>query len=188
LWFAGANFTYRRTKVSDTARKKLYWFLRAEIAVLFCLICIWIVKIATVEINSTKAATPRQVVAGQDSANAGLLTGLAYRRSETIEEKIQSYKEAIRTNPNDFDAYFGLGDCYSALGRNEESMEANKQAVRIRPDYAFARIAMGLDYYNLGRYQEAIETYNQAIESDPSVANSAQVLIANAYTASGWQQ
>jgi tetratricopeptide (TPR) repeat protein len=173
--------------VSDTARKKMHWFLRAEIAVLFCLICIWIVKIATVDIGSTKAAAPRQVVAGQDSANAGLLTGQVYRSSDNIEETIQSYKEAIRANPNDFDAYFGLGDCYSALGRNEESLEANKQAVRIRPDYAFAHIAMGLDYYNLGRYQEAIETYNQAIQVDPIVANSAQVLIANAYTASGRQ-
>jgi len=171
--------------VSDTARKKMYWFLRAEIAVFFCLICIWIVKIGTVEIDSTKASIPRQVAAGQDSANANLLTDLAYSKSETIEEKIQSYKEDIRTNPNDFDAYFGLGDCYSALGRNEESMEANIQAVRIRPDYAFAHIALGLDYYNLGRYQEAIETYNQAIQVDPSVADSAQVLIANAYTASG---
>lgn len=171
--------------MSDTAKDKMYWFLRAEIAVLFCLICIWIVKIATVEINSTKAATSRQIVDGPDSANAGLLTGQAYRGSETIEETIRSYKEAIRTNPNDFDAYFGLGDCYSALGRNEESLEANKQAVRIRPDYAFARIALGLDYHNLGRYQEAIETYNQAIASDPSVADSAQILIANAYTASG---
>jgi tetratricopeptide (TPR) repeat protein len=46
---------------------------------------------------------------------------------------------------------------------------------------------MGLDYYNLGRYQEAIETYNQAMQVDPIVANSAQVLIANAYTASGRQ-
>jgi len=174
--------------VSDTAKKKMYWFLRAEAVVLVCLICIWIVKIATVDIHSTKAATPSQVVASQDSANAGLLIGQAYRSSDNIEETIQSYKEAIRTNPNDFDAYFGLGDCYSALGQNEESMEANKQAVRIRPDYAFAHIALGLDYYNLGRYQEAIETYNQAVKIDPSVANAAQLLIANAYTASGWQQ
>ena len=160
--------------MNDTAKKKMYWFLRAEIAVLFCLICIWIVKLATVNIGSTKAAAPSQVIASPDSVN--------------IEEAIQSYKEAIIINPNDFDAYFGLGDCYSALGRDEESMEANKQAVRIRPDYAFARIALGLDYYNLGHYQEAIETYNQAIELDPSVANAAQLLIGNAYTASGRQQ
>jgi tetratricopeptide (TPR) repeat protein len=174
--------------VSDTAKKKMYWFLRAEIAVLFCLICIWIVKLATVNIGSTKAAAPSQVVAGSESANASLLIGQAYRSSDNIEESIQSYKEAIRTNPNDFDAYFGLGDCYSALGHNEKSMEANKQAVRIRPDYAFAHIALGLDYYNLGRYQEAVETYNQAVKVDPSVANAAQILIANAYTASGRQQ
>jgi tetratricopeptide (TPR) repeat protein len=170
LWLAGADFIYRRTEVSDTANKKMYWFLRAEAAVLFCLICIWIVKLATVDINSTEAAALGQVVAGQDSAS--------------IEEAIQNYKEAIRTNPKDFDAYFDLGGCYSSLGRNEESMEANKQAIKIRPDYAFAHIALGLDYYNLGRYQEAIETYNHAIQIDPSVANAAHLLIGNAYTAS----
>jgi tetratricopeptide (TPR) repeat protein len=159
--------------VSDTANKKMYWFLRAEAVVLFCLICIWTVKLATVDIDSTQAAVPGQVVAGQDSAN--------------IEEAIQNYKEAIRTNPNNFDAYFDLGGCYSALGRDEESMEANKQAIKIRPDYAFAHIALGLDYYNLGRYQEAIETYNYAIQIDPSVANAAHLLIGNAYNASSRQ-
>jgi tetratricopeptide (TPR) repeat protein len=187
LWLAEIDFIYRRTEVSDTANKKMYWFLRAEAAVLFCLICIWIVKLATVDINSTEAAVPGQVVAGQDSANADILIGQAYRSSDHAEEAIQNYKEAIRTNPNDFDAYFDLGGCYSSLGRNEESMEANKQAVRIRPDYAFAHIALGLDYYNLGRYQEAIETYNHAIQIDSSVANAAHLLIGHAYTASSRQ-
>lgn len=174
--------------MSDTDKKKMYWFLRAEAVVLVCLICIWIVKIATVDIRSTKAAVSSQIVFNPYSANADLLSGQVYHSSGNNEEKIQSYKEAIRTNPNDFNSYFGLSGCYSALGQYEESMEANKQALRIRPDYAFARIALGLDYYNLGRYQEAIETYNQAIELDPSVANSAQLLISNAYTASGRQQ
>lgn len=174
--------------MSDTDKKKMYWFLRAEAVVFVCLICIWIVKIATVNIRSTKAAAPNQVIINPDGANAELLAGQVYHNSDNTEEKIQSYKEAIQANPNDFDSYFGLSGCYSALGQYEKSLKANKQALRIRPDYAFARIALGLDYHNLGRYQEAIENYNQAIKIDPSVANSAQILIGNAYTASGRQQ
>jgi len=172
--------------MSDNAKKKVRLIIGTELAVILCIVCIWIVKTATVGTTSTKATVLPQVEnTSPNTANVYLPVGNAYYKSENLEEAIQSYKEAIRANPNDFDAHFGLGGCYSRLGNEEQAMKATKEAVRIKPDYPFAHIALGLNYHNLGRYEEAIETYKQAMRLDPGLADQAELLISNAYTASG---
>ncbi|MGB2864101.1 MAG: tetratricopeptide repeat protein [Sedimentisphaerales bacterium] len=172
--------------MSDNAKKKVRLIIGTELAVILCVVCIWLVKTATVGTTSTKATVLQQIEnSSPTTANVYLPVGNAYYKSENPEEAIQNYKEAIRTNPNDFDAHFGLGGCYSELGNEEEAMKANTEAIRIRPDYAFAHLALGLNYHNLGHYDEAIETYKQAMRLEPSVADTAQMLIGNAFTASG---
>ncbi len=45
----------------DTVKKhKKHWFFNAGLAVLVCVICIWAVKLVTVDIGSTKAAVFKQ--------------------------------------------------------------------------------------------------------------------------------
>jgi tetratricopeptide (TPR) repeat protein len=172
--------------MSDNAKKKIRFLIGTELVVIFCVVCIWLVKTATVGIDSTKATVLQQTENIDTSTTDALLpAGNFYNKSGSIEQTIQNYKEAIRTNPNDFDAHFGLGGCYSELGNEEEAVKATKEAIRIRPDYPFAHIALGLNYHNLGRYEEAIETYKHAVELDPHLADTAQTLISNAYTASG---
>jgi len=47
--------------MSNTIKKhKKHWFFNAGLAVLFCVICIWVVKLATIDIDSTKAAVFKQ--------------------------------------------------------------------------------------------------------------------------------
>jgi tetratricopeptide (TPR) repeat protein len=172
--------------MSDNAKKKMRLVIGTELAVILCVVCIWVVKTATVGTTSTKATVLQQAEnVSPNTTNTHLPAGNVYYKSENPEEAIQSYKEAIRTNPNDFDAHFGLGGCYSELGYEEQAMKATKEAIRIRPDYAFAHIALGLNYHNLGQYDQAIETYKQAMRLKPSVASTAQMLIGNAFTALG---
>jgi tetratricopeptide (TPR) repeat protein len=172
--------------MSDNAKKKVCWIIGTELAVIFCIVCIWLIKTATIGTTSTKATvlTQTQNVI-PNTTNMHISLDPTYNESENLEKAIQRYKEAIRTNPNDFDAYFGLGDCYSKLGYEEQAMKATKEAVRIKPDYPFAQIALGINYHNLGRYEEAIETYKQAVKLDPGLADTTQLLMSNAYTASG---
>jgi tetratricopeptide (TPR) repeat protein len=168
--------------MSDNARKKIRFLIGTELAVIICLVSIWLVKTATVGIETTKATVLPQVgKAGTNTVNELLSAG----NTGNVEETIRNYKEVIRANPNDFDAYFGLGGCYSELGKEEEALKATKEAIRIRPDYPFAHIALGLNYYNLGRYDEAIDTYKHALELDPRLGDTAQTLINYAYAASG---
>jgi tetratricopeptide (TPR) repeat protein len=172
--------------MSDNAKKKIRFLIGTELAVILCLVCIWLVKTVTVGIETTKATVLEQTDnTNPNTTNLLLPASNAYNRSENLEQSILSYKEAIKANPNDFDAHFGLGGCYAELGNEEKALKATKEAIRIRPDYPFAHIALGLNYYKLGRYDEAIETYKHAVELDPHLADTVHTLISNAYTASG---
>ena len=172
--------------MSDNAKKKIRFVIGTELAVILCIVCIWIVKTATIGTASSQATVLKQAeYINLNTANAPQPIGNIFYKSDSPEGAIWGYKEAIRINPNDFDAYFGLGGCYSRLGYKEEAMMATKEAVRIRPDYAFAHIALGLNYHNLGQYDQAIETYKQAMRLDPDLADQAELLISNTYTASG---
>ncbi len=172
--------------MSDKTRKKVRYIIGTELAVILCIVCIWLVKTAAIGTASTKATVLTQAENNTpNTANAHISAGNVFYKTANLEEAIQSYKEAIRANPNDFDAHFNLGGCYSRLGYEQEAMMATKEAVRIRPDYAFAHIALGLNYHNLGQYDQAIETYKQAVRLNPQLADQAELLISNSYAASG---
>jgi tetratricopeptide (TPR) repeat protein len=171
--------------MSDNARKKIRFLIGTELAVILCIVCIWLVKTATVGTAITKATVFTQAENSSPNTTKPIFLGNVFNKPQNPEEAIQSYKEAIQANPNDFDAYFNLGGCYSKLGNEKEAMMATKEAVRIRPDYAFAYIALGLNYHNLGQYDQAIETYKQAMILDPQLAEQVKLLMSNSYAASG---
>jgi len=172
--------------MSDNAKRKIRFLIGTELAVILCIVSIWLVKTATIGTASSQATVLSQAEnATANTANAPVSLDKVFYKVQHPEDAIQTYKEAIRANPNDFDAYFNLGGCYSRLGYKEEAMMATKEAVRIRPEYAFAYIALGINYHNLGQYDQAIETYKQAMRLDPDLAEQAELLISNTYTASG---
>jgi tetratricopeptide (TPR) repeat protein len=171
--------------MSDSAKRKIRFLIGTELAVILCIVGIWFVKTATVGTTITNAMTLTQDENSNPNTAKPIFLGNVFIKPQNPEEAIQSYKEAIRKNPNDFDAYFNLGGCYSRLGNEKEAMLATKEALRIRPDYAFAHLALGLNYHNLGQYDQAIETYKQAIRLDPKLAEQANLLISNSYAALG---
>ncbi len=48
--------------MSDTVKQKKRWFLKAELAVLVCVICVWIAKSELIDIGNVKAEVPERVV------------------------------------------------------------------------------------------------------------------------------
>lgn len=96
-------------------------------------------------------------------------------------ESIEAYKEAIRINPDSWEAHHGLGWVYSGLGRYNEAIEAFKQAIRIDPDDALANLYLGDTYFKLARYNEAIEAYKQAIQIEPDFSENAHYGLGLAY-------
>ena len=49
-------------------------------------------------------------------------------------EAIESYKQAIRLDPDYAMAHYNLGLAYNSLGMHKEAIESHKQAIRIDPD------------------------------------------------------
>ena len=89
-----------------------------------------------------------------DSELADKLFDLIYKEEEELEgedsDKIDSYKQAIRIDPDYADAHNNLGLAYHNLEMYEEAIESYKQAIRIDPDYADA-------HSNLGNAEKAMK-------------------------------
>ncbi len=96
--------------------------------------------------------------------------GVVYGESGNLTEAIESYKQAIRIDPDDALAHYNLGVAYGELGRLAEAIESYQQAIRIDPDDVDAYINLGVAYGESGNLTEAIESYKQAIRIDPDDA------------------
>ncbi len=65
-------------------------------------------------------------------------------------------------NPQDYRAWYGLGQMYEILRMPFYSLHFHKQAQLIRPDDSRMLIAMGEVYEKLNRFDEALRCYKRA--------------------------
>jgi len=77
-------------------KPKMRWFLKAELGVLVCILCICVIKLVTADIDSTKAAVLKEAV--------------------TIRSNSAEVSDKTREFPTNFSETFGLvtGICYSS--------------------------------------------------------------------------
>ena len=83
---------------------------------------------------------------------------------------IESYKKALRIQPDYADAYYNMGVALNDKGDPEAAIESYKQALRIQPDYADAYNNMGVALNDKGDPEAAIESYKQALRIKPDFA------------------
>ena len=74
-----------------------------------------------------------------------------------------SFQKAVKLNPDNKEAYYGLGHIYSSQGRFKLAEEAFREAIRIDGDYAEAHTYLGQVLANQDRWKEAIAAYRQAL-------------------------
>ncbi|MCA9049600.1 MAG: tetratricopeptide repeat protein [Planctomycetaceae bacterium] len=107
------------------------------------------------------------------SANDWLLWG--YRLSTDFgryEDSEAAYREALRINPEDPDAWNNLGILLAdPLGRYEDSEAAYREALRINPEFAYVWNNLGnLLKDHLGRYEDSEAAYREALRINPKYA------------------
>jgi Flp pilus assembly protein TadD len=85
-------------------------------------------------------------------------------------EAIETYKIAIRLDPNYAPAFGGLGDAYLNSGNSQQAEVAYKEQVRLAPNDADAQYDLGYFYNAMGRHGEAFGPLVKATSLDPTFA------------------
>jgi tetratricopeptide (TPR) repeat protein len=84
---------------------------------------------------------------------------------------IESFKQAIKIDPDLAEAHNNLAVAYGKSGKYKEAIDAFKQAIRINPDYSEAHFNLGIAYLILKDNGSALEQYEILKNLDPYLAN-----------------
>lgn len=106
--------------------------------------------------------------------------GDVFLQSKQLDEAVAQFKHAVRIKPNWAEAYFKLGEAYSATPLTDRSysekhkaaLNAFEQASRLKPEWAEA-------HYEVGRKSSgdvAIESYKKAIRLKPELTAAHEAL------------
>ncbi len=120
-----------------------------------CVVLVCFVMVGT--LNAQNSLTAEQYVE----------QGNKLASQKQFDAAIESYKEAIKLNPNLASAYLGIGTAYGSVGRAGDAFEPMKTAVRLAPDNVLAHINLAVTLSNLRRYDEALAELNEAKRLSP---------------------
>jgi len=176
----------QESQINDNIGPKKRTFVKTELILLFCLLCIWALKSDMIIPDSAKAAILKQVVKiSPNSASSHFFLGNVYHNLEEYEKAVGAYEAAIRIDPSDADFYRHLAGCYGSLGRYEEQIEAYRQVSRIDPDDAKAYSLLAGCYINAERYEDAAEAIKSLSTLDSHDAYRLFVILAFSCSRSG---
>ena len=83
------------------------------------------------------------------------------------EEALTYFKKAVETNPDDPDAWFGLGSCYVGLDQPDDAIAAYRQPIEKDPNNAVAHFILAMYHKAIGQYEQAISPLMELVRIDP---------------------
>lgn len=83
------------------------------------------------------------------------------------EEALTYFKKAAETNPEDPDAWYGLGSCYVGLDQPDDAVAAYKRPIEQDPDNAIAHFVLAMYYKTIGQYEKVIPSLLEVVRIDP---------------------
>ena len=98
------------------------------------------------------------------------LQGACNAALQNHDSAIDSYKQAIRIQPDCAEAYCNMGASQNDKGDLDAAIGSYKRAIKIKPHYADAHSNMGNTLKENGDFDAAIDNYRQAIKINPSYA------------------
>jgi tetratricopeptide (TPR) repeat protein len=90
--------------------------------------------------------------------------GLALLDLSQPDKAYVAYEQALKADPNHFDALFNMGVTLNQLKKYPESIKAYDRAIAVKPDYADAYFTRGQVYINANEYGKAIADYEKALQ------------------------
>lgn len=146
--------------------------LVAEITVLVCIICVWVVKSETVGIDYVKAGVLEHLVkADSDNVDAYRFLAGYYMDSGSYNEAVKPLRQVVKIDPNDAEAHSMLGDAYWNCDRYEDAILEYKQAMKLRVGDPHVRYQIALSYLKIGDKDSALKEHEILKDIDEELAN-----------------
>ncbi|MFW6116454.1 MAG: tetratricopeptide repeat protein [bacterium] len=98
--------------------------------------------------------------------------GLECKRTGNWAEAIRHLARSVELDPTRAEAYFELGEAYSAIEDREKAQEAYQDAVAARPDLVKANLKLAELYESQGATDRVVDLFHRAIEVDPDSVRS----------------
>lgn len=92
--------------------------------------------------------------------------GNCHRKLRTFDKGVTFFESALRMDPKNFYALFGLADCYRGMNQQYRSIEYWNKILEIDPHNKVILTRIGDAYRNTGDYESAREYYNKALDID----------------------
>ena len=94
-----------------------------------------------------------------------LQEGFELIRQRRLEEAREFFEEALKLNPEDIDARFGLGCVYAAMGEKDRAVEEWRRCLELNPAMGEAHYALAWAYYDAGDYDTGFRHVEMAHRS-----------------------
>jgi tetratricopeptide (TPR) repeat protein len=106
---------------------------------------------------------------GQDSPHL-MTQAKQYLDQQRYDEAITAYREAIRGDPQNAVAHYGLGVAYARTGADDQAIAAYREAIRLQPANVDAYYGLGVASERKGHDAEAIAAFREVIQRRPDDA------------------
>jgi cellulose synthase operon protein C len=104
------------------------------------------------------------------SADATKYLAMSHQRLGQTDKAIDTYKQALKTNPDRDEFHLALGNIYFGEERVSEAIKSYEAAVRYY-DSTDNRFALGQGYLKAGRNEDAATQFQKVIKMDPRSPN-----------------
>jgi tetratricopeptide (TPR) repeat protein len=88
-------------------------------------------------------------------------------KQQKLKEATDCYEQAIKQQPDFFEAYYNLAESLTLLKEWEAATHAYDQAIELNPNFERAYIGLGNILVEKKQWDEAIKYYEKAIECNP---------------------
>lgn len=115
------------------------------------------------DLVKAESASQKALELGPGLAEAHVARGFALSLSRCYDEAAREFEEAIRINPNFFDAYYYFARACFARGEIQRSAELFRKAAEVRQEDFQSPMLLGQSLRMLGRKKEAREATREGI-------------------------
>jgi len=96
------------------------------------------------------------------------LGSATYLRNRTYESKLRIWADVASKSPQNFRAYYNLGNALYKEGKPYDAIRNYSEALRIEPDFILAHINLGVVLTEVGRLDDAVSHLSEAMRMRPS--------------------